>query len=70
MLKIDAPRNLLPPIPIGTSSDLQVGQRVFAIGNPFGYDQTLTSGIISGLGREITGAGNRPIKGVIQTDAP
>jgi S1-C subfamily serine protease len=70
VLKVDAPANLLPPIPIGTSCDLQVGQRVFAIGNPFGYDQTLTAGVISGLGREITGAGNRPIKGVIQTDAP
>ncbi len=70
VLKIEAPSRLLPAIPIGTSSDLQVGQRVFAIGNPFGYDQTLTSGVISGLGREITGAGNRPIKGVIQTDAP
>ena len=69
VLKIEAPANLLPAIPIGTSSDLQVGQRVFAIGNPFGYDQTLTAGVISGLGREITGAGNRPIKGVIQTDA-
>jgi S1-C subfamily serine protease len=69
VLKIDAPRHLLPPIPIGTSSDLQVGQKVFAIGNPFGFDQTLTSGIISGLGREITGATNRPIRGVIQTDA-
>ena len=70
VLKVDAPANLLPPIPIGTSSDLQVGQRVFAIGNPFGYDQTLTAGVVSGLGREITGAGNHPIKGVIQTDAP
>ncbi|MCL5280021.1 MAG: trypsin-like peptidase domain-containing protein [Planctomycetes bacterium] len=70
VLKIEAPAKLLPAIPIGTSSDLQVGQRVFAIGNPFGYDQTLTSGVISGLGREITGAGNRPIRGVIQTDAP
>ena len=70
VLKVEAPANLLPPIPIGTSGDLQVGQRVFAIGNPFGYDQTLTSGVISGLGREITGAGSRPIRGVIQTDAP
>jgi S1-C subfamily serine protease len=69
VLKIEAPRELMPPIPIGTSHDLQVGQKVFAIGNPFGYDQTLTAGIISGLGREITGAGNRPIKSVIQTDA-
>ena len=70
VLKIDAPKELLPPIPIGTSGDLQVGQRVYAIGNPFGYDQTLTAGIISGLGREITSAANHPIKGVIQTDAP
>jgi len=70
VLKIEAPRELLPPIPIGTSRDLQVGQRVFAIGNPFGYDQTLTAGVISGLGREIAGASNRRIRGVIQTDAP
>ncbi len=69
VLKIDAPPNLLPAIPIGTSRDLQVGQRVYALGNPFGYDQTMTSGIISGLGREINGKGGRLIKGVIQTDA-
>ncbi len=69
VLKIDAPKNLLPPIPIGTSSDLQVGQKVFAIGNPFGFDQTLTTGVISGLGREIVSATHRPIQGVIQTDA-
>jgi S1-C subfamily serine protease len=70
VLKIEAPPNLLPAIPIGRSSDLQVGQRVYALGNPFGYDQTMTSGIISGLGREITSVSGRPIKGVIQTDAP
>lgn len=69
VLKIDAPRRLLPPIPMGTSQNLQVGQKVFAIGNPFGFDQTLTTGIISGLGREITGATSRPIRDVIQTDA-
>jgi S1-C subfamily serine protease len=69
VLKIDAPKELLPAIPIGTSNDLQVGQRVYAVGNPFGYDQTLTAGVISGLGREITGVANRPIRGVIQTDA-
>jgi S1-C subfamily serine protease len=69
VLKIDAPKRLLPPIPIGTSSDLQVGQKVFAIGNPFGFDHTLTTGIVSGLGREIVSATNRPIQGVIQTDA-
>jgi len=59
----------LPPIPLGTSSDLQVGQKVFAIGNPFGFDQTLTTGVISGLGREIESATGRLIQGVIQTDA-
>lgn len=69
VLKIDAPTRLLPPIPIGTSDDLQVGQKVFAIGNPFGFDQTLTTGVISGLGREIVAATRRPIRGVIQTDA-
>jgi len=69
VLKIDAPQHLLPPIPLGTSSDLQVGQKVFAIGNPFGFDQTLTTGVISGLGREIESANGRLIQGVIQTDA-
>jgi S1-C subfamily serine protease len=69
VLKIDAPKHLLRPIPLGTSSDLQVGQKVFAIGNPFGFDQTLTTGVISGLGREIEAATGRPIEGVIQTDA-
>ena len=69
VLKIDAPSRLLPPIAIGTSRDLLVGQKVFAIGNPFGFDQTLTTGVISGLGREIVSATNRPIQGVIQTDA-
>ncbi len=57
------------PIPIGTSSDLLVGQKVFAIGNPFGLDQTLTTGVISGLGRRIEGQGGRTIDDVIQTDA-
>jgi S1-C subfamily serine protease len=69
VLKIDAPKHLLPPIPLGTSSDLQVGQKVFAIGNPFGFDQTLTTGVISGLGREIESMTRHPIQGVIQTDA-
>jgi len=61
----------LKPIPVGTSDNLLVGQKVFAIGTPFGFDQTLTTGIISGLGREITSAtaARRPIQDVIQTDA-
>lgn len=69
VLKIDAPREKLPPIAIGTSRDLQVGQRVYAIGNPFGLDQTLTIGIVSALGREIESFNNRTIRGVVQTDA-
>src|SRR5499433_3405336 len=69
VLRIDAPTNRLQPIPIGTSKDLQVGQSVFAIGNPFGLDQSLTTGVISALGREIESVARRPIQGVIQTDA-
>jgi len=69
VLKIDAPVNRLPAIPVGTSKDLQVGQSVFAIGNPFGLDQSLTTGVISALGREIESVTRRPIQGVIQTDA-
>jgi S1-C subfamily serine protease len=69
VLAIDAPQGLLVPIPVGRSSDLLVGQKVFAIGNPFGLDQTLTTGVISALGREITAQTGRTISGVIQTDA-
>ncbi len=69
VLYIDAPKSRLKPLAIGTSNDLLVGQKVFAIGNPFGLDQTLTTGIISALGREITSVSNRTITGVIQTDA-
>lgn len=69
VLKIDAPTEKLRPIPLGSSSDLKVGQAVYAIGNPFGLDQTLTTGVISALGREITSVGGRPIRDVIQTDA-
>jgi len=69
VLRIDAPTNRLQPIPIGTSKDLQVGQSVFAIGNPFGLDQSLTTGVISALAREIESVTRRPIQGVIQTDA-
>lgn len=69
VLKIDAPAARLRPIPVGTSGDLQVGQKVFAIGNPFGFDQTLTTGIVSATGRTITARNGRTIEGVIQTDA-
>lgn len=69
VLKIEAPSDQLKPIKVGYSADLQVGQSVLAIGNPFGLDQTLTTGIISGLGREIISVTGRSIRNVIQTDA-
>ena len=69
VLQIEAKGLKLRPIPLGTSGDLQVGQSVLAIGNPFGLDQTLTRGVVSALGREIQSATRRKISGVIQTDA-
>ncbi len=69
VLKIDAPPGTLRPIPLGASDNLRVGQSVFAIGNPFGLDQTLTTGIVSALGREIQSVAGIPIRDVIQTDA-
>ncbi|WP_428262538.1 S1C family serine protease [Haliangium sp.] len=69
VVKISAPRDRLHPLSVGASGDLQVGQKVFAIGNPFGLDQTLTTGVISGLNREIKSTSGRPIYDVIQTDA-
>jgi len=69
VLRIEAPRDKLPAIAIGTSRDLQVGQKVYAIGNPFGLDQTLTTGIVSALNREIESVTRRTIRGAIQTDA-
>ncbi len=69
VLEVAAPREKVKPILIGTSRDLAVGQRVFAIGNPFGLDRTLTTGIVSALGRSIQSMTNRKIGNVIQTDA-
>lgn len=69
VLQIDAPAHLLRPISVGDSVELEVGQKVFAIGNPFGLDQTITSGIISALGRGITSVTGRTIRDMIQTDA-
>src|SRR5205085_1535686 len=63
VLSIQANKGRLRPIPVGTSSDLQVGQKTFAIGNPFGLDQSLTTGVISALDREIESATKRPIRG-------
>ena len=59
----------LLPVQIGTSADLQVGQKVIAIGNPFGFDHTVTKGIVSALGRNMPGAGGVTIRDMIQTDA-
>jgi S1-C subfamily serine protease len=69
VLRIFAPADKLHLLPIGASRELLVGQRVFAIGNPFGLDYTLTTGVVSALGRTIQSFGNRTIEGVIQTDA-
>lgn len=69
VLRIESPPKGLSTLPLGDSSELTVGRKVLAIGNPFGLDTTLTTGIVSALGREIRAAGNRKIRGVIQTDA-
>lgn len=59
----------LDPVKAGSSGDLEVGQKVIAIGNPFGFDYTVTKGIISALGRRILGAGGVSIRDMVQTDA-
>ena len=69
VLRINAPPDFLKAVPLGVSSDLMVGQRVLAIGNPFGLDHTLTVGVVSALGRELTSPGGFSIRDVIQTDA-
>jgi S1-C subfamily serine protease len=69
VLRIEAPADRLTPVKIGNSGDLIVGQNVLAIGNPFGLDQTLTTGIVSALDREITSLTGAKIIHVIQTDA-
>lgn len=69
VLKIEGSLKGLFPIRIGTSSNLQVGQKVIAIGNPFGFDHTVTTGIVSALGRSMPGAGGVTIRDMIQTDA-
>jgi S1-C subfamily serine protease len=69
VLKIEAPPAQLQPLTAGRSRDLAVGQRVLAIGNPFGLDQTLTVGVVSALGRELRSPSGRTIRDVVQTDA-
>jgi 2-alkenal reductase len=70
VLELEDLRSPLQPIAVGRSVDLQVGQETFAIGNPYGLEQTLTSGIISALHRRLPTATSHEISGVIQTDAP
>jgi S1-C subfamily serine protease len=69
VLKIDAPADELHPVPVGTSDNLQVGQRVYTLGNPFGLEGTLTTGIISNLNRTLPSRTGREMKSIIQTDA-
>jgi S1-C subfamily serine protease len=69
VIKIDVSPEKLHPVELGTSADLRVGQRTIAIGNPFGLERTLTTGVISSLGRVIERENDRPLAQVIQTDA-
>jgi len=69
VLKLDGNVSGLYPVSPGLSKDLEVGQKTIAIGNPFGFDYTVTKGIVSAVGRKILGAGNVTIRDMIQTDA-
>jgi S1-C subfamily serine protease len=69
VLRIEAPQNVLLPVPFGDSTKLRVGQNVYAIGNPFGLERTLTIGIISSLNRTLPSRTGRTIKSIIQIDA-
>jgi S1-C subfamily serine protease len=69
VLKIGVPFDRPPAVPLGTSHDLRVGQRVYAIGNPFGLDWTLTTGIVSALDRSLPSDSGATIEHLIQTDA-
>ena len=69
VIRVETSKRDLKALAVGASANLEVGQKVFAIGNPFGLDHTLTTGIVSALGRTITSVLNTPIEDVIQTDA-
>jgi S1-C subfamily serine protease len=69
VIQVTAPASLLVPLPLGNSSALKVGEAVLAIGNPYGLADTLTTGIVSALGREMDSSSGYPIVDVIQTDA-
>ena len=69
VIRVDAPADALSPVSLGDSTTLKVGQKVLALGNPFGLERTLTTGIISSLDRSLEAKNGRMIRGVIQTDA-
>ena len=70
VIKFEPPKNMeIKTIPFGKSEDLKVGQRVIAIGNPSGFERTMTTGIVSGLGRPIQNSNQRIIRDMVQTDA-
>ncbi|MFN2454787.1 MAG: S1C family serine protease [Pyrinomonadaceae bacterium] len=69
VIRVNAPREQLTVVPLGDSDRLAVGQKVLAIGNPFGLDRTLTTGVVSGLQRSIYARNGRLIEGAVQTDA-
>ena len=69
VLKIDAPQRMLKPVELGDSKSLRVGQKIIAIGNPFGLERTMTVGIVSSLGRHLRSKSGRKMKGIIQIDA-
>ena len=69
VLRVEAPASLLVPLPVSKGEQLEVGQKAIAIGNPFGLDHTLTTGVISALGRQVQGAGGVSIRDMVQTDA-
>src|SRR5262249_59305922 len=69
VIKVNAPSSKLHPLTLGDSSRLEVGDGVVAIGSPFGLDETVTSGIVSALNRDISSTNNFTISGAIQTDA-
>jgi S1-C subfamily serine protease len=66
---VNAPANLFKPVKVSPHADLEVGQKTIAIGNPFGLDHTLTTGIVSAVGRQVQGIGGVTIRDMIQTDA-
>ena len=69
VLRVEAPAKLLVPVRVAKAEELEVGQKAIAIGNPFGLDHTLTTGVVSALGRQVQGAGGVSIRDMIQTDA-